>query len=335
MRSHQQSQGQNDMPRLPTATAGPVAVQTATLEDAGAQAAMQPWIEMEYYQLSRGSRVGDIESLDLGALQVVREGQHAAVQKLGATPANLCTISFCTPDPGFRFSDRRSASATEIFLMPEQTAFDLFVPAGAQTTYVSLDQAAFLRDARALNPRSFERAPQQVMTFHTPHQAAFADALSVCFAAAGSGTASGPRLDSRGIARAIFLSALHLVSAASADAFTPLAGWRSFRICRKARAFVEDRHDAEGVPSVADLCAATGVSERSLQYAFRDYIGMSPVTYLRLCRLNRARAALLEADPQASSVTEIAMHFGFEHLGRFAGDYRRLFDETPSATLAG
>jgi transcriptional regulator GlxA family with amidase domain len=32
-------------------------------------------------------------------------------------------------------------------------------------------------------------------------------------------------------------------------------------------------------------------------------------------------------------VTDVAMQLGFGHLGRFAGHYRELYGEAPSATL--
>ncbi len=38
---------------------------------------------------------------------------------------------------------------------------------------------------------------------------------------------------------------------------------------------------------VSDLCRVTGVSERTLEYAFRDVLGMTPVTYLIRVRLHR------------------------------------------------
>ncbi|WP_339892810.1 hypothetical protein [uncultured Devosia sp.] len=54
-----------------------------TIENATAQATMQPWVAMERYQLSRGSRVSQLNTLDLGCLQIVQEHQHVAIQKLG------------------------------------------------------------------------------------------------------------------------------------------------------------------------------------------------------------------------------------------------------------
>ena len=55
--------------------------------------------------------------------------------------------------------------------------------------------------------------------------------------------------------------------------------------------------------------------------------------FLKTVRLQRAQADLLAADPTQISVTEIATKWDFFHLGRFAGDYRKAFGETPSMTL--
>lgn len=81
-----------------------------------------------------------------------------------------------------------------------------------------------------------------------------------------------------------------------------------------------------------DLCEALGVSDRTLRLAFRERFGLGPMAYYRVLRLNAARAAL-KADPERA-VAEVARGFGFHHLGHFAADYRRLFDERPSATRA-
>jgi transcriptional regulator GlxA family with amidase domain len=85
---------------------------------------------------------------------------------------------------------------------------------------------------------------------------------------------------------------------------------------------------------VPDLCAAIGVPERTLRTCCLENLGMSPKEYLSLRRMNMARHDLREADPTATTVTNIAMRYGFWELGRFAVGYRRLFGEAPSATAA-
>lgn len=83
-----------------------------------------------------------------------------------------------------------------------------------------------------------------------------------------------------------------------------------------------------------DLARAAGVSARSLQEAFREHVGTSPMAYLRSVRLAGAREELAAADPaDGTSVTDVAHGWGFGHVSRFAEHYRRRYGETPSETL--
>lgn len=84
---------------------------------------------------------------------------------------------------------------------------------------------------------------------------------------------------------------------------------------------------------MADLVHHCGVAERTLNQHFRAFLGVSPVRYLRRLRLAAAREALLAGEP-GTSVTEIAKRFEFNHLGRFAAHYRKVFGESPSRTLS-
>ena len=51
---------------------------------------------------------------------------------------------------------------------------------------------------------------------------------------------------------------------------------------------------------VSDLCRVAAVSERTLEYAFKEVMGLTPVTYLIRLRLHRVRRALL-ASTQGST----------------------------------
>lgn len=85
--------------------------------------------------------------------------------------------------------------------------------------------------------------------------------------------------------------------------------------------------------SPVDLALELGVCLRSLETAFRASMGMPPVRYLKLLRLNRAREQLARLEPDATQVGVVARDLGFTELGRFSGEYRRLFGELPSETL--
>jgi AraC-like DNA-binding protein len=91
--------------------------------------------------------------------------------------------------------------------------------------------------------------------------------------------------------------------------------------------------DPEKPWSTAELARATGVSARALQRAFERSGQPSPMMYLRRLRLYRVHAELAANSPDSVTVTTVAGRWGFLHLGRFAGQYRQLFGETPSETL--
>jgi AraC family ethanolamine operon transcriptional activator len=67
--------------------------------------------------------------------------------------------------------------------------------------------------------------------------------------------------------------------------------------------------------------------------AFQSLYHVSPIRFLHLRRLHQVRRALRRN--AQTSVTEVALRFGFGNLGRFAVEYRRLFGESPSQTLRG
>ncbi|MHC4941219.1 MAG: helix-turn-helix domain-containing protein [Planctomycetota bacterium] len=84
---------------------------------------------------------------------------------------------------------------------------------------------------------------------------------------------------------------------------------------------------------VRQLALHLGVSPRQLYRSFHAAVGMSPARYLKRYRMTQARLELQEADPAETTVTNVAASWGFWELGRFAGEYRRLFGERPSRTL--
>jgi AraC family ethanolamine operon transcriptional activator len=84
---------------------------------------------------------------------------------------------------------------------------------------------------------------------------------------------------------------------------------------------------------LCDLSSITGASERTLRYGFLERFGVSPKSYLQAFRLNGVRRELKQADPAKMKVVDIANHWGFWHMGKFAADYRNLYGELPSETL--
>jgi len=84
---------------------------------------------------------------------------------------------------------------------------------------------------------------------------------------------------------------------------------------------------------VTDLCRVTGVSERTLQYAFKEVMGLTPMAFLTKLRLHRVRHELIHALPGSTTVANTALRWGFWHFGELSQNYKNCFGELPSDTL--
>lgn len=89
--------------------------------------------------------------------------------------------------------------------------------------------------------------------------------------------------------------------------------------------------------TMQDLAQYAHISTRSLHKGFQEHRGVTPMGYVRLVRLQKVRDALLNARQSGGSVnvTQVALEWGFGHLGHFTQAYRKQFNELPSQTLRG
>jgi len=117
--------------------------------------------------------------------------------------------------------------------------------------------------------------------------------------------------------------------ARSYDAREPL---QRHRAVARACAFIDTNLRAS--IALSDLCAAAGVCTRALEYGFRDFYELGPMAYVRNLRLCRVRRDLQVPGNENDSVSSAARRWSFTHMGQFSHDYRVLFGEMPSQTLA-
>ncbi|WP_428526081.1 helix-turn-helix domain-containing protein [Roseibium sp.] len=66
-----------------------------------------------------------------------------------------------------------------------------------------------------------------------------------------------------------------------------------------------EQHPADAV-TISEICAATGVSWRTLDRAFMERFGIGPKTYLQRTRLSRVREQLAASQKGELRVSEIA-----------------------------
>ena len=91
------------------------------------------------------------------------------------------------------------------------------------------------------------------------------------------------------------------------------------------------RHSSEPV-RLKQLADIAGVRPRTLETHFKLFLGTTPLGWVRRMRLTQARQRLLRSAGK-TTVTDVAVATGFNQLGRFAAQYRKVFGELPSATV--
>jgi AraC-like DNA-binding protein len=139
-------------------------------------------------------------------------------------------------------------------------------------------------------------------------------------------------------ARASYRRYLQLVGAFKRDADANQREWQSEPTSRPLEPFFLKRADRFALDhlseafSVSQLATHCGVSLRTLETAFVDFRGMTPVAHLRNMRLDRARQALEE---DGVTVAAVASRCGFRSSTTFALEYRKRFGVSPSRVRRG
>lgn len=99
---------------------------------------------------------------------------------------------------------------------------------------------------------------------------------------------------------------------------------------RRAQNFIEERFPEP--LTLEDIVTAAGCSERALYSAFKQFLGITPLNYLKNIRFQNVRTRLQQARSD-ERVSEIAYQCGFAHMGRFSAEYTHRYGENPSDTL--
>ncbi len=89
----------------------------------------------------------------------------------------------------------------------------------------------------------------------------------------------------------------------------------------------------DGNVNISQFAKQYEVSEKTLQTSFKSLFGFTPKHFIRQLKLNLIHNELKESDPKQSTVSKIALKWGFKHMGQFSRYYTELFGVNPSQTL--
>ena len=221
------------------------------------------------------------------------------------------------PDSGAVFVEGRRLVAGDAVLLAPAGELEMLSHSLGRIFMVALPGPGVSSRARARRPRWCTRAngragglPEELASWLQPESKA--RGVSLDFVAMRNRLLSS--LD----------SVMQLAQGAEAEA--PALPRRRMAV-ERVRRFIHE-HLAETL-TLADLCRHAHLQARSLEYGFRDLVGLSPFKYIKMLRLGEVRRRLQASDASQLSVSEAALDCGFSHLSQFAADYKRMFLESP------
>ncbi|NOQ77348.1 MAG: helix-turn-helix domain-containing protein [Methylococcaceae bacterium] len=307
------------------------------LQDVSEQWAVQNWLPMEFNQLTPGNYQGRIRELDLGSLIIVEENQNQTVHKRGVMKKELCTVSYIrNREEKNRFSEYQLGK-NELYFLPSNTEFDIQIERDVETVYFRFEQTYLQERASILTPHYWEKQLNDLRIFDAPEKKQLDLFVQHLFSEPSTRLDNYLLSNDKSLEQLILdkiLLAMNSASTLPANNTTSLAARRrAILVFNQAHDYITAAHDNQHCPNIVDICHEINVSQRTLQYSFKALLGLTPINYLRILRLNWARKHLRNPVNNEITVTDIAMQWGFWHLGRFSGDYVMMFGELPSKTL--
>jgi AraC family transcriptional regulator, ethanolamine operon transcriptional activator len=300
-------------------------------DDIDDHAATLPGWQQCYDRLGPGQFEGSVSMLRLGAIDLFRETTNVTIRQETMAPASAVVIGLPLPGSDPSCFHGIPIAAGDMIALSGSTATEFLCLGG-------MDVGAAVIDRDALRMAGFELPEAVTGRFARIVKAPTGESLRSWMTDMLANIRNARLRDCRLHERAP-LAAAHRGLVALADAFAeaeqthrpPLP--RRHRTAARARDYVEAH--ADRLVSVPELAAGLDVSVRTLEQSFAEALGISPAVYLRYVRLNGARRMLRPLEAGDTTVAEVAMAWGFWHLGRFSAYYHSLFGEAPSATLRG
>ena len=309
-------------------------------QDADLHASHLTGWQQEYDQTSRGSFYGSIVERQFDDLQVFREHTSQALQQKCVVWPDSIWLGIPLADQVESRINGLPVQSNAVMCRQGNAEFELTTPQNYDLYGLVINKAKLSEMANVhgvdLNWKELTTHGRLGLPDKTLHDFRFLLARLL--------TVNKTETPARLQREILMMALLEVVSLETPLSVTPQSYPHRKSVVDCARRFLNEH--SESPVTVTQLCKAANVSRRTLQYSFESILGVSPIQYLRISRLNGARRSLVQASltnafdavdslPQVSNqtVSDIASQWGFWHLSQFAKDYKQLFDENPSQTL--
>lgn len=276
-----------------------------------------------YVQLKPGSYDGSVETLDMPGVTISREWIKVAVeQRVMAPPDRMVFVQPLVPIAEGRINATRIPDG-HVVMLHGGDEIHVSMPQNSDMLIVTVDKdrlpAEIRRPASAFLAPGFSAADMAGTWF-----------LSLLLSGMAGELPTAPE-QTQILADLMTDKLVYLFERILSGGRTLGPGGRgNFHLFQRARALVSTEN--EEPHTISEIALRLGVSAAALRQAFLTTVGIGPGTWLRRQRLDGARRDLMAAPAKSCTVSEIAMKWGFWHLGRFSAYYAEQYGESPSQT---
>lgn len=290
--------------------------------------------DQRYYQLTCGRFEGRFISVEPGSrISFHAEFANQRLQQFVGFPDNTVSIGlvlnhdrpFIANGIGFGYDD--------ILICRPGAEMNLVSPKAGAVLAISMDQRAIQCFSEDLYTRLLDQQAGGVTVIeatelaHSLRRDAFASITLIKNLNATTKPASAKTIESATLNSILGQLDLHLSVPTGLSNKRVSPGYVNYRQA------LQPLRSTEHEPiDYGQLTTATGLSRRSLQLAFTNFLQLSPTQYSRIVRLNLARRTLQQIQHSNRSIGDIAAQLGFESWSRFTQHYTNHFNEHPSAT---
>jgi AraC family ethanolamine operon transcriptional activator len=306
------------------------------LSDVLEQASALPLWSQDYTQLDKGQFSGSITSIACEGVQIFREAMNRSVDELASAPPDSYVIGLPTIIEGEALWSGSKLSKNCLITLDKNDEL-LF-----RTSHSSEITAAVITEQRleeyAERVEKVDLRP--MMTKVNPVEALPPAIQSRLLATLYIGTEHLAKNIEQGIShphswRHFEDSVLNICVQALVAASNNNSRHHEYRVHRYIVKSVRELTLAQNLDplTIGEICTTLNISRRTLNHAFQQVLGITPVAYMRNIRLHKIRAELQYKSEQINNIACVASHWGFWHMSLFSRYYRELFGECPSETL--
>ncbi|MGB5445121.1 MAG: helix-turn-helix domain-containing protein [Psychromonas sp.] len=294
--------------------------------------------EQRYNQHSSGPFSGYLDELKLGGMHFFEEFTNQTLQQ-------QCCVNESSVWLGFSLQAQRpkinnnEIDAGQLMIRPSGVDFELITPQDFHIFGLVLDRQTIANEMTGLDADLWLNQANKMLVSETNNYVSYelAKLIQLLLTSNNNSAFQDLLLNANNPARLKRLQPL--IASKVADLLVQTeSGLKELQIQRPTKQRVitaVNRHIEQTghYPlTITELCKIAHVSRRTLHYCFEQELGVSPVQYIRDCRLNEIRRILLKNET-GRRISDLAVDFGFFHISTFNAHYRHLFGETPGQTI--